>query len=313
MPDADPDQPPKSPPPGEAAPDAPSTELVGFRGLFGGSSDDDGDEGSSAPGGRRRKKHRSEMGFFDHLEELRMTVLKSAFAAAIGMGIVGLFFHKFLTFLQIPYQIALGPEVAANPLNSGPNPMGTVSMVISASIWGGVILMLPVIVYFVVRFVAPGLTLKEKGMLKPALASAMVLFFAGALTCFFIMLPAGLRFAFKLNETLGAKTLWSLQEYYSLVIWATLAVGLVFEFPLILVILQVLGVLSPDTLRGGRRYAIVVIAVVGGLIAPSPDVYSMLMMMAPMLILYEGAIIVGARLRKRRLAAEARRAANNSG
>jgi len=310
MPDSDSESPPKVPPPGEIVPAPKPAEPEGIRGLFGG-----GDEGdaSTPPGPRGRKKLRSEMGFFDHLEELRMTVLKSAFAAAIGMGVVGLFFHQFFRFLQLPYQIALGPDAATHPLNSGPDPFATVSMVISASIWGGVIIMLPVIAYFVVRFIAPGLTLRERGMLRPALASAMVLFFAGAATCFFIMLPAGFRFAYKLNQSLGADTLWSLQGYNSLVVWATLAVGLVFEFPLILVILQVLGVIAPDTLRGSRRYAIVIIAVVGGFLAPSPDVYSMLMMMAPMLVLYEGSIIVGANLRKRRLAAQARDAAKGAG
>jgi sec-independent protein translocase protein TatC len=88
-----------------------------------------------------------------------------------------------------------------------------------------------------------------------------------------------------------------------------LALGLAFEFPLILVILQVLGVIAPSTLRSGRRFAILIIAVAGGLLAPSPDVLSMIGMMIPMIILYEGSIIVGEILRRRRLAAQAKREA----
>lgn len=78
-------------------------------------------------------------------------------------------------------------------------------------------------------------------------------------------------------------------------------------------ILQVLGILSPDTLRGSRRYAVIIIAVLSGLLAPSPDVLSMITMMIPMLLLFEGSIVVGAALRKRRLAAQAKEAANNAG
>ncbi len=291
--------------------------MFGGGGLLG-ADDDSGEDAKPVGGKRQKKKLRSEMGFFEHLEELRMTILKSAFAAAIGMGVVGLFFVKFLNYLRYPYTMALislgkDPRDPANLLTSGEGPMDTVLMTITASIYGGVILMLPVIVYFVVRFVAPGLTFRERGMLRPTLVAAMILFFAGALICFFIMLPAGFKFAYHLNEILGYRNMWSASKVNSLVVWATLATGLVFEFPLILVILQILGVIETQTLRSGRRYAILIIAIIGGLLAPSPDVASMLMMMAPMIVLYEGAIIVGGILRRRRVAAQARKAAQDGG
>ena len=127
------------------------------------------------------------------------------------------------------------------------------------------------------------------------------------------MLPAGLWFSYHIAQLLHFNTFWSASSYYSLVVWATMATGLVFEFPLILVILQVLGVLDPDTLRRSRRYAVIVIAVVGGLLAPSPDPGSMITMMIPMLVLYEAAIIIGARLRKRRIAAQTEAAMRDAG
>jgi sec-independent protein translocase protein TatC len=338
MPDSDSDLPPKDLPPGEAAPPtppekttpppppeppapfyppakiippAPPEESEGIRGLFGGGGDE-GDVPEPPRGRRGRKKLRSEMGFFEHLEELRMTIIKSAFAAAIGMGIMSVFFVKFFNLLRYPLIVANGGNVDKAQLISIA-PMGVITMVISVSIYGGVILALPLIAYFVVQFIAPGLTLREKGMLRPALVAAMVLFFIGALACFFIMLPAGLRFNIWWSDKLQIEDKWNAPDYYSLVVWSTLAVGLVFEFPLILVILQVLGVLSPDTLRASRRYSIIIIAVLSGLLAPSPDVLSMMAMMVPMLLLFEGSIIVGSRLRKRRLAAQAREAAKGAG
>lgn len=341
MPDSDPDLPPQDPPPGEAAPppppaDAtpplppepitqtylpatikpvpPPTDEVGFRGLFGGRSEGEEESPPSEelPGRRSRKKLRSEMGFFEHLEELRMTIIKSAFAAAVGMGIMSLFFIKFFDFLRYPLELATGGDPAKAELISI-NPLGVIIMVIQVSIYGGAMLALPLIAYFVVQFIAPGLTLREKGMLRPALVAALVLFLIGMMTCFFIMLPAGLRFNIMLSEKLGIKNTINVPDYYSLVVKSTLSVGAAFEFPLILVILQVLGILAPETLRSSRRYAVIIIAIIGGLLAPSPDVSSMLMMMVPMLLLYEASIIVGSRLRKRRLAAQAREAAKGAG
>jgi len=285
------------------------------RGLFPGLLDggDDEDQTPPEPSGRRHKKLRSEMGFLDHLEELRMTIVKSLFAIFIGMAIMGVFIFKFLTFLRWPINHALGEELANKTIVSPLEPMAVISMIMSVSIYGGAILALPIVGYFVIQFVAPGLTLRERGMLRPALWSALILFVVGVLSCFFIMLPAGLWFSYHVSsELLHFTTLWTASSYYSLVVWATLATGLVFEFPLIMVILQVLGVIEPDTLRRSRRYAIIIIAVVGGLIAPSPDPGSMITMMIPMMALYEGAIIVGARLRKRRVADQARAAADNA-
>ncbi|HTB62655.1 MAG TPA: twin-arginine translocase subunit TatC, partial [Opitutales bacterium] len=321
----------KAPPPGEptlmpesvarprAKPQTPpkKEEPELFKGLltgtlFGGDGEGD-DADADQPQGRRKKKQRSEMGFFEHLEELRWTILKSAFAAAIGMGIIALNFKWLFHFLRKPLEWAVGVDKANATLISPLDPMGGITMAISVSIYGGAILALPVITYFIARFIAPGLTFKEKGMLRPALASALVLFTVGVLGCFFLMLPAGLRFAYNFNhDTLGYQNLWSANNYYSLVVWATLAMGLAFEFPLILVILQVLGILSPQTLRSGRRFAILIIAVVSGLLAPSPDIYSMISMMIPMLILYEGSIIIGALLRKRRVAAKEKREAEEA-
>jgi sec-independent protein translocase protein TatC len=139
----------------------------------------------------------------------------------------------------------------------------------------------------------------------------------GAAGCFFIMLPAGLKFAYNLNKSLGLTTLWSATEYYSTVAWGVFGMGLIFEFPLILVVMQTLGIIETKTLKRWRKIALIVILLLAGLVAPSPDFISMLMVAAPMVVMYEGSLIVGAWTRKRRLAKQARKeaeeAANNAG
>jgi len=253
------------------------------------------------------------MGFFEHLEELRSTIIKSIFAAVVGMGVMSVIFIKLFFFLRRPLIQVVGADQAKEILISSLNPTGNFTLVMSVSIYGGVLLALPLIAYFIVRFVAPGLTTREKGMLRPVLVAALVLFFTGVVVSFFFMLPSAIRFFIGLDKMLEVKTQWTLNYYYSLVMWATLGMGLVFEFPLILVILQVLDIIEPATLRSSRRFAIVVIAVIGMLIAPSPDPFSMLMTMAPMIVLYEAAIIVGAVLRRRKQAADAQSESDNSG
>ncbi|HVU37622.1 MAG TPA: twin-arginine translocase subunit TatC [Opitutales bacterium] len=313
MADSEPESPSKPLPP--LPPENPPArrEPEHFRGLFEGrESDNEPETKGPQRWWRQRKKQRSEMGFFEHLEELRMTIIKCAMAATVGMAITSTFFVKFFNLLRYPLDTAIGQNTDKVQLISI-SPMGVISMVISVSVYGGVLLALPVMVYFVVQFVAPGLTSRERGMLRPAMLSAMVLFVLGALACFFVLLPAGLRANFYVSGILDIHNEINVPEYYSLVVWATLGVGLAFEFPLILVILQVLGIVEPATLRRSRRYAIVIIAVASALLAPAPSVDSMLLTMVPMMLLFEGSIVVGALLRGRKLAADARREAANAG
>jgi len=233
------------------------------------------------------------------------------------MTIVGVGFFKFFKFLGLPMEWALGEDTMKKIMIAPTSPFGTFPMVIQVSLFGGLVLAMPFVVYFVIKFVAPGLTRRERGMLRPALFAAVVLFALGASGCFFIMLPAGLRAVYKLNTALGFTTLWNATDYYSIVAWGVFGMGLIFEFPLLLVVLQTLGIIETKTLKRWRKIALIVILIGAGLVAPSPDPVSMLMVAAPMLIMYEGSLIVGAWTRKRRLAQQARKeaeeAANNAG
>jgi sec-independent protein translocase protein TatC len=298
MPDSGPDDPPPAGPPsdGPGEPEAlPPTAWAPAAAEPAREEDAPADEAEEGV----------EMGFLDHLEELRITILKSGVALMLGMGVVAVFFPWIFDLLLYPFKRA---EHLANPHQAEQSmqlitngPMDVFSVLFEVTIFGGVALALPFIAYFVIQFVAPGMTSKEKGLLRPALIAALVLFATGALFSYFFIVPAGLLIALKLNSVLGLTTLWRASEYYGLVTWLTLGTGLVFEFPLILVALQLLDIISTDTLRRYRRHAIVVILIVAALVAP-PEVVAMTLMALPMYILFEVSLIVGERLRRRRVA-----------
>jgi len=249
---------------------------------------------------------RGEMGFLDHLEEFRVTAIKSVAALFVGMILVGLFFNWFFQVLLYPLHRAIRLANVPNAPNLlyTTTPMGVFSVLFEVTLFGGIALALPFIGYFVIGFVAPGLTDREKNLLRPALLSALGLFAVGAMFSFFFLAPAAFAVSIKLNHALELTQMWNAADYYQLVTWLTLGTGLVFEFPLVLVILQVLDVVSTAQLRLYRRHAVVVILCIAALIAP-PEVVAMTLMAVPMYVLFEISLIVGERLRRRHVAAKA--------
>ena len=134
-------------------------------------------------------------------------------------------------------------------------------------------------------FIVPGLTAREKKWSIPFVAASFLLFLAGAVTAFFV-LPKSLQFLLGFAGE-GVVPLLTVDRYVGFVTLVTLAFGVSFLFPVILVFLEAVGVLTPETLAGFRRYAIVVIAMIAAVITPGQDVFSMVAMMIPMYLFYE--------------------------
>ncbi len=245
-----------------------------------------------------------EMSFWDHLEEMRWMIFKCIAVIFVAMVLVGVAFFYFNSLLMYPLKIAeesLGSKIELRSLG----PMSPFMIMIYIVFGGGFFLSLPFILFFIARFVAPGLTSNERRMLFPACVSALLLFCLGVAFSFFLVLPFGLRFSDVIaTDLLGVSSLWDAETYYSFLIWVTFALGGAFELPLIIVILIALGVLEPKTLRKNRRYVILGIAVFAMLITP-PDGVTMLMVLLPLCILFEIALWVGTVLRKKKLKQEA--------
>jgi sec-independent protein translocase protein TatC len=159
---------------------------------------------------------------------------------------------------------------------------------------------MPVILWQIWQFVTPGLYPHERRYAVPFVVSALVLFVLGAGLAYYT-LPRALEFLVDIGGD-NLITAFAPGKYFQLITYMMLAFGIGFEFPIVLIFLQLAGILETDTLRKGRRFAIVGILVLVAVITPSGDPISMLMLSVPMIIFYEVAIIVGRILTKRQAA-----------
>jgi sec-independent protein translocase protein TatC len=159
---------------------------------------------------------------------------------------------------------------------------------------------MPVILWQLWQFVTPGLYPHERRYAVPFVVSALALFMLGAGLAYYT-LPRALDFLVNIGGD-DLVTAFAPGKYFQLITYMMLAFGIGFEFPIVLIFLQMAGIVETDTLRKGRRFAIVGILVLVAVITPSGDPISMLMLSVPMIIFYEAAIIAGRIITKRQAA-----------
>lgn len=240
------------------------------------------------------------MGFFEHLEELRGVLLKSLVAFIICAAVVGVFLKEFNEYLMWPLHTVqkdypgLVVELGVMKI------MEVFTMIIQVCVLGGLVIAAPAILFFVGQFVAPALTEKEMKAVLPMCISAFFLFAIGACFGFFLLMPKTIEVSLQLNQMFGFVTRWTVGDYYSTLSWLVLGVGAAFEFPLVVVILVWLGIMSTAFLRKYRRHAIVAIFVIAAIITPTPDPVTQTIFALPLYALYEVAILVATRIEKKR-------------
>lgn len=222
---------------------------------------------------------------FDHLSELRERLIKSAWAIAAATGACFYFSGQIFDFLRGP----------ATPYLTGgglvfTGPADKFIAHIKISFFVGVILSCPFWFYQIWKFVAPGLYTKEKKYSAGFILCGSVLFLTGISFAYFWALPAAFKYLFGFGGTID-KPMITIDQYMSFFLWSTLMFGVSFELPLIIVLLGMLGIVNQKILREKRRYAVVAISTVAALITP-PDLLSMIMMLVPMLFLYEISIML---------------------
>lgn len=269
-----------------------------------------GMHGSEAPDAGRGAGGASEggkaMGFLEHLEELRWTLVKCAVVFAIAAGVIAYFMKDFNDVLLWPLHHVAAENPSLKLDLSTRSVMESFGIVIQLCGFGGLAAAAPFMIFFVGQFVAPALTKDELRLVAPTGLSAFLLFLLGASFGFFLLIPSTLRVSIELNSLLGFSTLWTPDSYYSLLVWLVFGVGLAFEFPLLIVMAIHFGLLEVKTLRRFRRHAIVAIFLIAAIVTPTPDPFTQCLFAAPLYFLYEVAIVVGARVQARR---EARLAA----
>ncbi len=235
------------------------------------------------------------MTLVEHLEELRTRLFVSL--GAIGVAsIVGWFLYgAVLRLLRSPYCETLRNLPKANRPSTGcafvfTGVLDPVVIKLKVVVFLGLFIALPVVLYELWAFVVPGLTRRERRMAVPFIASSVLLFAAGAALAYFT-LPKGLNFLLGFAGS-GFVPLLTGDRFLGFVMLLALAFGVSFEFPIVLIFLSMVGVVSSRKLRDWRRGAILFIAIFAAVITPSSDPYTMTAMMVPMILFYEGAIIV---------------------
>lgn len=246
------------------------------------------------------------MTLIEHLEELRSRLIVSLAAIVVG-GVIGWFLYDtVLDLLLEPYcdYLRTVPESIRPRQGCGLFFMGALDpMLIKLKLVAfiGLFLALPFILFQLWRFVVPGLTRSERRFGVPFILSAVVLFALGAVVSY-LVLPQGLRFLLGFAGPQFAPLLTG-DRFLGFVMMVALAFGLSFEFPVVLVFLQILGVVTSRQLRDQRRAAVLFVAVFAAVITPSGDPYTMLALMVPMIFFFEAAIIIGRLFERGRSAA----------
>src|SRR5215212_4499042 len=239
-----------------------------------------------------------EMPFLDHLEELRHRILRSLAAVVVGCGLGLWLVQRFQLVFLLKEPIA--PYLTGGKLVVT-SPTEPVMIVLKLGLLVGLVLASPLILWQTWAFLAPALYQREKRALVPSLFVGLLLFLTGAGLAYRFVVPQALRVLFSFQSEAIAPFI-TYDAYFSFVLQVTLALGLSFELPLIIIILSWLGVVGPAELNRFRRYAIVLAFVAGAVLSPGADVLSMTMMTLPLLLLYEvgfaGSLILQRRRRR---------------
>ncbi len=244
------------------------------------------------------------MSFFEHLTELRKRLVYSL--AAIGIGAVVGFSvsEKMLWYLARPMMAALAARKETGQMIYT-SPTGVIAVLIHLGFYLGLVLASPVVFYQLWLFVAPGLYKKERRAVVTFVGSSVALFVGGIAFGYFVMLPYVLPLLLSFQGPFHPFI--SVNEYYDLVLLLLVGVGLIFELPVLIFFLSIIGVATPRFLWKNARYAILIITIVAAVVTPSPDATTMLIFMAPMILLYMAGIGVSwLVVRKKRRAEMAR-------
>jgi sec-independent protein translocase protein TatC len=236
----------------------------------------------------------------EHLAELRSRIIRSVLAVALGVIVILAFYDPVLEFLRQPYDnlCQRRPDLVTNCDLFSLGPLDGFNARLRIALYGGLILALPVILWQVWRFIVPALHSREKKYAIPFIASSIILFAAGGWLAY-ITLDKGLEFLVSWSGS-DVQQAFQITKYVSLVALMIAAFGVGFEFPVLLVFLQLAGVVRPRQLVEGWRIAIVSIVVLAAVITPSGDPITLIALTVPLVLLYFVAIGVGHLIVRRR-------------
>jgi sec-independent protein translocase protein TatC len=247
------------------------------------------------------------MGFLDHLEELRRRLVYSIGAVAVGFFACWGFREKIYAFMQKPIIDALRLHGLSEKLVYL-NPVDPFNLYLKIAALAGLFVTSPFVLYQLWMFISPGLYRNEKRYVMPFMASTIALFVAGGYFGYRIVYPRALDFLIGFGSQF--QPMITISEYTSLFLSIVLGMGLIFEMPILIFFLALMGIVSAGFMLKNFRYAILLIFIVAAIVTPTPDILSMCIFAAPMVALYGISIGIAWMVHpKQRRAREAKREA----
>jgi sec-independent protein translocase protein TatC len=236
-----------------------------------------------------------DMGFLDHLEELRSRLFKGLLGVIIAIGVCA-FFADFIV-----NQILIAPLLKSSPNIKLQNlvPYGQLTLYIQAILFSSLILSFPLIAYQLWQFVVPGLLPKERAAARFIVFFVSICFFSGVAFGYFVVVPFSLNFFATFGSPLIENNI-SITDYASFFLGMIFTAGFIFELPFVAYVLSKIGLLTPAFMRHYRKYAFVGIIVFAAVITPSTDALTMMLFALPMTILYELSILISAGVQRAR-------------
>ncbi len=254
------------------------------------------------------------MTFLEHIEDLRVSVIRVLTVFAVGMVAALIYYEYIPTLLSLPLNWAKNPETSPLHFIMGRADeslksmgelkeftfMGVWSVLMYAAFSAGVAVASPVFLYETARFVGPALTAKEKKALIPFCIAAFFLFLAGAALAFFWLTPISIQVWHHFASGMGMEVIWKASDYFGLVTMMSLITGITFQFPLALIILMWTEIVRPKTLLQHWRGMLFGIVIVVGVLTPIGDIISLAILTSILFGFYLLAIGLGSVLVRRK-------------
>lgn len=260
------------------------------------------------------------MSFFEHVEVLRWHLIRSLLAVLICAVLVGVYYD--VVFHDIVLGVAsrdfptyrlmcrvgewLGLRDAVCIENDIPLQLqntalfGQITLLLQYTLVFGFVLAFPYIVLEIWLFVAPALSAQQQRAAMRIILACSFFFFLGVLFCYFVIIPFSVNFAVNFTLSSAIKNDFTIDNYINFFSMMLLAMGVMFELPMLVYFLSRVGIIGAGAMRSARRYAIVVILILAGIITPSPDVFTQALVALPLYLLYELSIFIAARNERRR-------------
>lgn len=246
-----------------------------------------------------------EMSFLEHLEDLRWSLIKG-FAGVLVATIVAFFFDDWIVD-----KLLMGPAYSDffmyKVLGLDADRLDLLNRTVTGQFFAyigivmsvGIVLGSPVFIFFLWKFIEPGLYPNEKSGLRFASVFATFFFMLGISFGYCIITPFALQFFanFQISELIENQ--FDIMRYFSMVTWWSFGAGILFELPVVIYFLAKLGIATPERLRKSRKYALLVVLIVGAFFTP-PDPMSQILVALPLMLLYEGSIYVAAFAERKR-------------